>query len=86
MQSKDEYLIIADKMDPSKTFGENIRATIATAGNFKKAYDLALSMGEIAVPKLGYKSSLRKVTSELAIQLEDKVSSNIVTIALIKKY
>jgi len=86
VKSNETYLVITDKMDPSKTFGENIRETISTTNNFRKAYDLALSMGEISVPKVGYKAALRRVASDYAFQLEDKVSSAKVTIALIKKW
>lgn len=83
---KEIYLVISDQHDPSHTFGQSIRATCQTATNFKRAYDLALSIGEIREPSLGYKASLARCESEWAVQLECKVSSNKVTIALVKKW
>jgi hypothetical protein len=85
-KSKEIYLIIADNHDPTLEFGEAIRATTAVATNFKKAYELALSMGEIKVPSLGYRSALERTNRDLAFQLEDKVGPSLVTIALIKKW
>lgn len=84
--NKEIYLIISDQHNPSHTFGQSIRATCQTARNFKKAYDLALSMGEIIEPSLGYKASLARCEGEWAVQLECKISSNKVTIALVKKW
>jgi len=67
-------------------FGSQIRATTAIATNFRKAYDLALSMGELKDPKLGYKAAMDRTNRQYACQLEDKVGSDKVTIALVKKY
>lgn len=87
MDSKKEtYLIIAEGSNPSLSFGQQIRATVATASNFRKAYDLALSMGDIVDPNLGYRAALERTNGELAFQLEEKDGSKKVTIALIKKY
>jgi hypothetical protein len=86
MNSKEIYLIISNEVDPTLPFGEAIRATTAAATNFKKAYELALSMGNISLPKLGYKSALSYVTSHYALQLEDKVGTGKITIVLIKKW
>lgn len=85
--NKDEaYIIIADILDPTLEFGEAIRASTATATNFKKAYDMALSLGKIKDPRLGYKASLERVTNEYAVQIEDKTAPKKVTIARVKKY
>jgi hypothetical protein len=87
MNSKKEtYLIISDHVDPRLSFGQSIRATVAVASNFRKAYDLALSMAEIIEPNLGYRAALERTNGEFALQLEDKDGSKKVTIALIKKY
>ncbi len=86
MPSKESYIIISDQINASKTLGENIRETIAVATNFKTAYNLALSMGNISLPKVGYRSALRKVKSEYAMILTDKVGTQKVTIALVKKW
>jgi hypothetical protein len=83
---KETYLVISEATDPRLSFGQAIRATVATATNFRKAYDLALSMGEITNPNLGYRAALERTNGELAFQLEEKDGSKKVTIALIKKY
>jgi len=84
--SKETYLVIAEATDPRLSFGQAIRSTVAVASNFRKAYDLALSMGEITEPNLGYRAALERTNGELAFQLEQKDGSKKVTIALIKKY
>ncbi len=87
MDSKKEiYLIISDGSNPTLTFGQQIRATVATATNFRKAYDLALSMGDIVDPNLGYRAALERTNGQHAFQLEEKDGSKKVTIALVKKY
>jgi len=87
MDSKKElYLIITDRIDPMMEFGSAIRATTAIATNFRKAYDLALSMGEIKNPSLGYRSAMEKTNRAYAVRLEDSDGSSQVTIALVKKY
>lgn len=87
MDSKKEiYIVISDSHDPRLSFGEAIRATVATATNFRKAYDLALSMGDIQDPNLGYRAALERTNQEYAFQLEERDGSKKVTIALVKKY
>jgi hypothetical protein len=80
------YIVIADILNPSLEFGEAIRESTITATNFKKAYDMALIIGKIHEPRIGYKASLRKVTNEYAVQIEDKSTPKKVTIARVKKY
>lgn len=85
--NKDEtYIIIVDMLDPTLEFGEAIRASTATATNFKRAYNIALSLGRITEPRIGYKASLERVTNEYAVQIEDKTAPKKVTIARVKKY
>jgi hypothetical protein len=87
MNRNEIYLVISgEDINPSLTFGEGIRQTIGAAINFRKAYDLALSIGDIQVPSLSYKACLRRVQSDMAFSLGCKVSSAQVTIALIKKW
>jgi hypothetical protein len=86
MNRNEIYLIISYEVDPSLPFGEALRSTTAAATNFRKAYDIALSMGNISLPRLGYKSALAHVSSQYALQLEDKVGTGKVTIVLIKKW
>jgi hypothetical protein len=83
---KEAYIIIVDEGDPSLTFGQHIRSTVFTASNFKKAYDIALSMGNIVNPNLGYRAALERTNGEYAFQLKEKDGSKKVTIALVKKY
>lgn len=85
-KSKEIYLVISDAHDPSLEFGESIRETTAVASNFKKAYDLALSMGNIKVPTIGYRAALERTNRDKAFQLEDQLGPSKVTIALIKKW
>jgi len=84
--SKELYLIIAENHNPELEFGRAIRETTAIATNFRKAYDLALSLGEITDPNLGYRSALERTNRTYACQLGDSAGSALVTIALIKKY
>ena len=86
MNSNETYLIIVDKVDPMLSFGEAIRATTAVASNFKKAYRLALSMGEISDPDRSYRVSLNTVNRAAAISVSDTSGSGKVTIARIKKW
>ena len=87
MESREIYLIILEGVTTeSNELGPAIRSTMSTSTSFKKAYHLALSMGEIARPKMGYRQALSRAQSELAIQLEDEISSNRVIIARIKNY
>jgi hypothetical protein len=87
MTSKDAYLIITEDVTTEQIeLGPSIRSTMVVCSSFRKAYDLALSMGEIADVNLGYKQALNRTTSELAVQLEDRISSNRVIIAKVKKY
>jgi len=87
MNNKNEtYIIISDAIDINLTFGQQIRSTVVVASNFKKAYDIAISMGDITNPNLGYRAALERTNGEYAFQLEEKDGSKKVTIALIKKY
>jgi len=87
MNSRSEiYIIISDGINPSLSFGQQIRSTVSTATNFRKAYDLALSMSGIINPSLGYRAALERTNGELALQLEEKDGSKKVTIALVKKH
>jgi hypothetical protein len=87
MNSKKEtYLIISEDQDPTLSFGEAIRSTCATASNFKKAYDIALSLSGITNPSPGYRASLERVNREWATEVKERFGSTKVTIALVKKY
>lgn len=79
------YIVIADIADPSLEFGEAIRASTITATRFKKAYEMALTLGGIHEPKLGYRACLERVSRQYAVQIDDKSGLNKVTIARVKK-
>jgi len=80
------YIIITDTMDPSMEFGEALSGSMMVTNNFRKAYDLALSFGEIADPDLGYKGALVRCNEEKAVVVHDKLGSKRVTIVLVKKF
>ena len=84
--NKDEiYIIITDKVNPKLSFGEAIRDSTYTTTNFKKAYENALSLGEIHDPSIGYRAALERVSNQYAAQIDDKSTPRKVTIARIKK-
>lgn len=85
MNKNEIYIIIADIEDPSLQFGEAIRASTCTAINFKRAYDTAIGLAGIKEPTIGYRASLERVTTEYAVQIEDKSARRKVTIARVKK-
>jgi len=80
------YVIINDNMDPSQEFGEALSGSIAVTNNFRKAYDLALSIGEIADPDLGYKGAIARCNKEKAVTIQGKTGPHRVTIVSVKKY
>ena len=87
MDSKKEiYLVIAEDSEGGLSFGEAIRSTCMAATNFKKAYDLALSISSIHDPAPGYRAALERVNREWAVEVSERFGSKKVTIALIKKY
>ena len=87
MESREIYLIILEGVTTEPDdLGPAIRSSMISTLNFKRAYDLALSMGEIARPKTGYRQALARIQSELEIQMEDEISPNRVIIAKIKNY
>lgn len=87
MDKNEIYLVVSDvAVNPRLSFGEAIRATTAVASNFKKAYNLALSMGEIPNPDRSYKVALNIVKRDLAVQLSNQSGPGKVTISRIKKW
>jgi hypothetical protein len=80
------YLIMADFTDPTLEYGEALYQNSAVARNFKKAYELALSMGEIMDPHIGYKQALNRCQNELAVQLKCTTGSGRASISRIKKW
>jgi hypothetical protein len=83
--NKEIYIIISNSTNPSLRFGEAIRESTYAATNFRKAYDMALILGRIKEPRVGYRAALERVTSEFAVQLEDKLAQLKVTIVRVKK-
>lgn len=83
---KEIYLIITEDQDPSLSFGEAIHTTCATASNFKKAYEAAITMSGIQNPAPGYRSALERVNNSLAVEIKEKFGTVKTTIARIKKY
>ena len=80
------YIIITDTMDPSQEFGDALSNSMSVTNNFRKAYDLALTLGKIAEPDIGYKGALGRCNEEKAIVINNKIGSQRVTIVLVKKY
>lgn len=86
MPKNEIYIIIADKpVDPSLQLGAAIREGTVTATQFKRAYTIALQVGEIHDPRIQYRAALERVTNEYAVQIEDKSGPNKVVIARVKK-
>ena len=80
------YVIINDSLDPTKEFGEALSGSIVVTNNFRKAYDLALSIGEIADPDLGYKGAIARCNREKAVTIHGKTGPQRITIVSVKKY
>jgi hypothetical protein len=85
-RNKDIYLIMSSKSDPTRTLGENLRDTCMTATNFKRAYDLALSLSGITAPSIGYKSALRRLQNEGAITVTDELRPEESVIVSVKSW
>jgi len=80
------YIVIADTMDPTEEFGETLSKSMAVASNFKTAYKLALSMGEIPDPDLKYKTALGRCNEKRAVVIQSQLGSQQSTIVQVKKY
>lgn len=80
------YIIIADTMNPSQEFGEALSSSMAVTNNFRKAYDLALSLGEIADPDIGYKGALVRCNEDKAVIIHNRLGSQRITIVAVKRY
>lgn len=80
------YIVIVDNMDPTAEFGEALSGSMAAASNFKKAYELALSMGEIPDPDLKYKTALGRCNEKRAVIVQSTAGPQQSTIVQVKKY
>lgn len=80
------YVIINDNIDLTKEFGEALSGSIVVTNNFRKAYDLALSLGEIAEPEFGYKVAIARCNKKKAVTIQSKTGAQRVTIVSVKKY
>lgn len=85
--SKELYVVIGySVVDPKLSYGEALRSTMAVATNFKKAYNLALEIGQISDPRLGYKAALERSKEDYAVRLEDQDGSVKSVIVRVKKW
>ena len=80
------YIVIVDNMDPTEDFGKALSGSMAVATNFKTAFKLALSMGEIPDPDLKYKTALGRCNRELAVVVKSLAGPQQSTIVQVKKY
>jgi len=82
----DHYVVISSTMNPSLPWEEALRTSMGVTRNFKSAYTLALSIGEIVKPDIGYKGALERINKFHAILISDLAGSNKITIINVKKY
>ncbi len=80
------YVVVSSMIDPSKDWETSLRDSMGVTLNFKSAYFLALSIGEIAKPDVGYKGALARINKFKAVMIKDKLGSHCVSIINVKKY
>jgi hypothetical protein len=82
----EHYIVISSTLNPLKDWEVALRDSMGVTTNFKAAYTLALSIGEIAKPDVGYKGALARMNKYKAVILNDKLGPNCVTIVNVRKW
>jgi hypothetical protein len=82
----DHYVVISSTLNPAKEWETALRDSMGVTTNFKAAYHLALSIGEIAKADVGYKGALVRMNKYKAVMLKDELGSNCVTIVNVRKW
>lgn len=70
--SKPLFLIIGNKLEEGDSVVNSINAGMATAKTFKKAYEMALFLGDIKKPNLSYRRALNAYKGEEHVYLREE--------------
>ena len=65
---------------------ESLQKSLGVCNNAKKAYDIALFLGQISKPDLGYRKVLETLNKKGAVTVKQRDGEQAATIVKVKKY
>jgi len=83
---RERYLVMSNKETPTKGWEESLTSTLGVCDNLKKAYEIALFLGEISKPDSSYRKVLETVKVKGAYSLKQKGGHQAAVIVRIKSY
>jgi hypothetical protein len=85
MQRKDKYLVMSNK-EPDLPWEQALRETLGVCHTLKHAYEIALFLGEISRPDVGYRKVLETIKVKGAFTINQVGGPQAATIVKVKHY
>ena len=84
METKNKYVVIGNGEEGE--WEESLQKSLGVCKNAKKAYEIALFLGQISKPDLGYRKVLETLNKKGAVELRQKGESGAATIVKVRQY
>jgi hypothetical protein len=78
------YVVIGN--GESGEWEESLQKSLGVCKNAKKAYDIALFLGQISKPDLGYRKVLETLNKKGAVTVKQKGGDQAATVVKVKQY
>lgn len=78
------YVVIGNGEE--EEWEESLQKSLGVCNNAKKAYDIALFLGQISKPDLGYRKVLETLNKKGAVTVKQREGEQAATIVKVKKY
>ena len=83
--NKEVYIIIGDG-EPDQEWETSLQKSLGVCKNAKKAYEIALFLGKISRPDLGYRKVLETLNKKGAVTLKQQKGEEQATIVKVRQY
>ena len=83
--NKEVYIVIGDG-EQGQSWEESLQKSLGVCKNAKKAYEIALFLGSISKPELGYRKVLETLNKKGAVTLKQEKGEQMATIVKVRQY
>jgi hypothetical protein len=82
---KEVYVVIGNGEEVA-SWEESLQKSLGVCKNAKKAYEIALFLGKISKPDLGYRKVLETLNKKGAVTLKQQKGDELATIVKVRQY
>jgi hypothetical protein len=84
METKNKYVVIGNGEEGE--WEESLQKSLGVCKNAKKAYEIALFLGQISKPDLGYRKVLEALNKKGAVTVKQEDGEQAATIVKVREY